>query len=156
MTNDINTEVALLKQGQAQTSTVLGRLDTAIEKISEVHQGISTMIKLQQNRIDQLETKHQEVSRRNDELHREMDDLQEEISKKIDHSNETVRKQIDDMKVEIKKDLQDDKKSLGDTLEKVNDRLDSLEKWRWLLTGAAFVVGGMVSKAEFVTKLFGG
>ena len=44
------------------------------------------------------------------------------------------------------------KESLQADITKVTDRVDTLEKWRWMIVGGAIVLGYLVGNLDLVTK----
>jgi predicted RNase H-like nuclease (RuvC/YqgF family) len=47
------------------------------------------------------------------------------------------------------------KKSLQADINKVTDRVDTLEKWRWMIVGGAIVLGYVVGHMGLFSKIFG-
>lgn len=154
----IEVDLALLGNQVEQNAALLSKLDVAIEKISESNQNVSKMLAVHEERIHKIEKFGQEaaslIERKNDRIKQEIDQMQKEIEKKIDDSNTHVKKYIDDLRLEIKTEFSGQKTAADVENKAIKARLDSLEKWRWILTGAAFVIGFIISKFETILKLF--
>jgi hypothetical protein len=43
---------------------------------------------------------------------------------------------------------------LKTTMDKVTERVDVLEKWRWMIVGGAIVLGYLIAQMEFFTNIF--
>lgn len=87
---------------------------------------------------------------------------------KIEQSSEKYREQhaeitdkiydrMDDMKTEFREELVALKKELetqiaaqNEILKKISDRLDGLDKWRWIVVGFATAAGYVISKLSAV------
>jgi hypothetical protein len=60
---------------------------------------------------------------------------------------------MEDLRTELKEDISSLKEDLekkiaaqNEVLEKINDRLEGLDKWRWIVVGMATVAGIVLSK----------
>lgn len=97
----------------AETSTRIGVLESQVQHIG------FTIEKLEQRVNQQYETLHSRIS-----------DLRDDVRKEISENQNAVIKRIDDQAVidsEQHKELA--------------TRMRDVEKWRWILVGAAIVVG---------------
>jgi hypothetical protein len=90
MENSLETKVTLLERDHERFMVLLERMDSNLNKITELSTSVKQMLAVQENRLDYSEDKHSITEKR---------------------------------------------------LEKHSDRLDALEKWRWYLSGAIFIVG---------------
>ena len=130
--NDLVTEVELLKREVEDMKVIHGRLDTAIEKITEVSNCINRMLAVHEERISQQEsTQHnaeQEFTADIKELHSRITSNTKEImtTATAQHKEHT----------EIIQRLRDD----------LQNRVGVLEKWRWIIIGGSIVLGFVIQK----------
>ena len=130
--NDLVTEVELLKREVEDMKVIHGRLDTAIEKITEVSNCINRMLAVHEERISQQEsTQHnaeQEFTADIKELHSRITSNTKEImtTATAQHKEHT----------EVIQRLRDD----------LQNRVGVLEKWRWIIIGGSIVLGFVIQK----------
>ena len=130
--NDLVTEVELLKREVKGMKIIHGRLDTAIEKITEVSNCINRMLAVHEERLSQQEeSQHraeQEFTADIKELHSRITSNTKEImtTASVQHKEHTEAIQ------RLRDDLQ--------------NRVGVLEKWRWLIIGGSIVVGFIAQK----------
>ena len=130
--NDLVTEVELLKREVEDMKVIHGRLDTAIEKITEVSNCINRMLAVHEERISQQEsTQHnaeQEFTADIKELHSRITSNTKEImtTATAQHKEHT----------EVIQRLRDD----------LQNRVGVLEKWRWIIIGGSIVLGFLIQK----------
>jgi hypothetical protein len=130
--NDLVTEVELLKREVGNMNVIHGRLDTAIEKITEVSNCINRMLAVHEERISQQEsTQHnaeQEFTADIKELHSRITTNAKEImgAATLQHKEHTEAIQ------KLREDLQ--------------NRVGVLEKWRWIIIGGSIVFGFVIQK----------
>ena len=130
--NDLSTEVELLKREVGNMNVIHGRLDTAIEKLTEVSNCINRMLAVHEERLSQQEsTQHnaeQEFTADIKELHSRITTNAKEImgAATLQHKEHTVAIQ------KLREDLQ--------------NRVGVLEKWRWIIIGGSIVFGFVIQK----------
>ena len=130
--NDLSTEVELLKREVGNMNVIHGRLDTAIEKLTEVSNCINRMLAVHEERLSQQEsTQHnaeQEFTADIKELHSRITSNAKEImgAATLQHKEHTVAIQ------KLREDLQ--------------NRVGVLEKWRWIIIGGSIVFGFVIQK----------
>jgi hypothetical protein len=97
----------------AETGTRIGVLESQVQNIGY------TIEKLEQRVDHQYETLHSRIS-----------DLRDDVRKEISDNHNAVIKRIDDQ-------------AIVDTEQhrEIADRMREVEKWRWILVGAAIVLG---------------
>lgn len=122
--NDIKTDVELLKKDFEQLSALIDRMDLMIEKLSEVSTGLNRILAVHDNRLSQ----------------------QEEITKHIFELIEMRRRES----VESTKELKDMFDKVTAELKK---GIDNLEKWRYYLIGMAIASGFLLSKLPDIRAL---
>ena len=129
---DLNTEVALLKKEVSDIKFIFNRLDTAIEKITEVTTSVNRMLAVHEEKLSQQE----EASVRADtefkadikELHSRITTNTKEMLQTITAQHLEQQQMMDKMRIEL------------------NNRVGVLEKWRWLIIGGSIVIGFAIQK----------
>ena len=124
---DINTEVALLKQEVKDIKFIFNRLDTAIERITEVSTSVNRMLAVHEEKISQQE---EASSRANKEF---SDDIKE-LHSRITTNSKEMRDMITKYQIEQTAHIENLRSDL-------NGRVGVLEKWRWLIIGGSIVIG---------------
>ena len=132
MSNDITTEVAILKKEVSDIKVIFSRLDVAIEKITDVSSCVNRMLAVHEERIANQE----EVANR---AHLEFTTDIRELHSRIT----TNYKELTDIMSEHSKQDAINQQILRDDL---NSRVGILEKWRWLIIGGSIVFGFILQK----------
>jgi|TARA_R110002124_G_scaffold286261_2_gene466609 cell division septum initiation protein DivIVA len=129
---DINTEVALLKKEVKDIKFIFNRLDTAIEKITEVTTSVNRMLAVHEEKISQQE---EASSRANKEFSNDI----KELHSRITTNSKEMRDMITKYQIEQAAHIENLRSDL-------NGRVGILEKWRWLIIGGSIVVGFALQK----------
>ena len=125
---DIKVKLESLRKDVENSQSINNRLDTAIDKLTDVSTSIKSMLAVHEEKIQRQEQIDDiiftKLKDRADEIDNVYRDLQREINQ--------VEKRV---LVEIKS-LRND----------IGSRVGVLEKWRWLIIGGSIVLGWVLSK----------
>jgi ElaB/YqjD/DUF883 family membrane-anchored ribosome-binding protein len=145
MSDNIQTDVAVLKRDTEQTAQIVTKLDNAIEKLTNLGTDISKMLALHEQRINRLEQIDNEiqglVEKRRTELQGDIGHLEN----KLTSTEDRIMGAIKDVKADIKTEAEAKSK----THEALVKRVEALEKWRWMMVGGGMAVGILVTKIIF-------
>jgi predicted nucleic acid-binding Zn-ribbon protein len=86
---------------------------------------------------------HSRITTGNREIMDKIETMQERLDQKMNSSAEAAKQQHEQIQLEIRSDIN-----------KVTDRVDVLERWRWMIVGGAIVVGYLIGHLEFFSKFF--
>jgi peptidoglycan hydrolase CwlO-like protein len=125
---DIKVQLESLRKDIENVNSINNRLDTAIDKLTDVSTSIKSMLAVHEEKIQRQEQLDDiiftKLKDRADEIDNVYRDLQREI-------NQTEKRLL----IEIKS-LKND----------ISGRVGVLEKWKWLIVGGSIVVGWVLSK----------
>lgn len=156
--SNIDVDVALVRQETHHNANLIHKLDVAIEKITQTNHNIEKMLAIHEERIERIEKNGAEttiqVERRSNQVREEMDHMSVEISRKIDDSETRVKKSISDIKDDIKSEIKNNKDNSDTSTTSLRNRIEALEKWRWILTGGAIVLAVVIPKLDIASKIF--
>ena len=130
--NDLSTEVELLKREVKSMNVIHGRLDTAIEKLTEVSNCINRMLAVHEERLSQQE---ESQHRAEQEFTADIKELHSRITSNTKEIMTTATAQHKEHTEVIQK-LRDD----------LQNRVGVLEKWRWIIIGGSIVLGFVIQK----------
>ena len=130
--NDLVTEVELLKREVEDMKVIHGRLDTAIEKITEVSNCINRMLAVHEERISQQESTQHNAEQ---EFTADIKELHSRITTNTKEIMTTATSQHKEHTEAIQR-LRDD----------IQSRVGVLEKWRWIIIGGSIVLGFLIQK----------
>tara|TARA_Y100000741_G_scaffold363819_1_gene352998 strand:+ start:371 stop:805 length:435 start_codon:yes stop_codon:yes gene_type:complete len=136
---ELETEVKLLKKEVEDQAKIHGRLDVAIEKLTDVSNSIHRMLAVHEEKIARQEEAiieaEQQIEVRRTELSSKIDELHSRIT--------TNTKEI--MGAAAQQHLEQNKE-----IQKIRDELSTrvgvLEKWRWIIIGGSIIIGFIAQK----------
>ena len=136
---ELETEVELLKKELHDQKKIHGRLDIAIEKLTDVSNSIHRMLAVHEEKItrqeeaifqaeEQIEVRRNELSRQIDELHSRITTNTKEIMSAATAQHVAQNKEIQKIRDELV------------------SRVGVLERWRHVLIGSSIVAGFILHK----------
>jgi hypothetical protein len=126
-----DTKIAILEERLSVYEQMMERIDTAIQKIGETSQNISQMLAVHNEKIEQC-----------------------------NRTDNIIVKMIEDIKESSKMQHEAISKELAERIEKVEEKVESLSKFRWMAAGVIaitlvfvpvitnYISGNFSSKAE--------
>ena len=126
-TTDIKVQIAGLKKDIENVNTLNGRLDLAIEKLTDVSTSIKQMLAVHEEKISRQEQIDEIIFDKLKERAGEIDTVHRELSKEIQQVEKKLLLEIRQMKLDI------------------GGRVGILEKYKWLVLGGAIVIGWILS-----------
>ena len=125
---DIRVQLESLRKDIESVNSINNRLDTAIDKLTDVSTSIKSMLAVHEEKIQQQERIDEVIFTKLKERASEIDNVYRDLQREI---NQTEKRLL----VEIKS-LKND----------IGSRVGILEKWKWLIVGGSIVVGWVLSK----------
>ena len=125
---EIKVDIQTLKRDIENVNNIQGRLDTAIDKLTDVSSSIKSMLAVHEEKLTRQEKIDEVIFEKLKDRADEISDVYRELKKDI----ELVEKRV---LIEIKS-LKND----------IGSRVGVLERYRWLIMGGAIVLGWILSK----------
>ena len=127
-TTDIKIQLESLRKDIENVNGIQGRLDTAIDKLTDVSTSIKSMLAVHEEKLNRSEQIDDVIFSKLKDRQTEIDDIQRELKSNIELSEKRLLCEI--------KTIRND----------IGDRVSLLEKWRWLILGGSIVIGWVLSK----------
>ena len=139
--DQLTAEIKLLKKDITQSEVIHARLDTAIEKLTELAVNIKSMLAVHESKIARAEQVDDDIFVLLESRRKEWDADLKELHSRITTNTRELREEMIDCENRI---LQEVRGVRGE----LSGRVGILEKWRWLIIGGAIVMGLIMSDAR--------
>ena len=120
-------DIAKLKKDVEQIDAIHNRLDTAIEKLTDVSTSIKSMLAVHSEKIARQEQVDEIIFQKITERKEDIDNVHKELTRELEQVERRLLLEI--------KAIRND----------IGARVGMLEKYRWIILGAAIVIGWIVS-----------
>ena len=124
---DLQVDIAKLKKDIEQVNNINVRLDTAIDKLTDVSTSIKSMLAVHEEKISRQEQIDDIIFGKLKDRETEIDKVHRELSKEIQHLEKRLLVEIKTIKLDF------------------GARVGILERYKWLIMGGAIVLGWILS-----------
>lgn len=127
-TTEIKVDIESLRKDIENVNTINGRIDTAIDRLTEVSTSIKSMLAVHEEKITRQEKVDEVIFDKLRDRQEEITDVYRELKKDVEMSEKRLLIEIKSLKNDI------------------GARVGVLEKYRWIIIGGAIVIGWILSK----------
>ena len=125
---EIKIDIESLRKDIENVNTINGRIDTAIDKLTDVSTSIKSMLAVHEEKITRQEKIDEIIVEKLKDRADEISDVYRELKKDVEMSEKRLLIEIKSLKNDI------------------GARVGVLEKYRWIIIGGAIVIGWILSK----------
>jgi len=137
----LKTQVALLEKDAQSAELIHQRLETAIEKLTEITISLKGMLVQQETKLAKAEETDNDIFVTLESRRLEWDNDLKDLHSRITTNSRELREH----------QIMSENKMLNE-LRNIRNQLDNrvavLEKWRWIIVGGSIIVGLMVSNPD--------
>lgn len=133
--------------------SVVNKLDSSLEKISEVSNSIARLLAVHDERLDSIEKHGDKREGEIKDLHSRITTQTREIVDKLEYLEKRIEermKQNSDVSAEGHKSIQNEIKT---EMKRIDSRIRELERWRWYVLGAAAALAFVMSNSPIAKLL---
>ena len=127
-TTDIKIDIESLRKDIENVNSIQGRLDTAIDRLTDVSSSIKSMLAVHEEKITRQEKIDEVIFDKLKDRQEEITDVYRELKKDIELSEKRLLIEIKSLKNDI------------------GGRVGTLERYKWVIMGGAIVIGWILSK----------
>ena len=125
---EIKVDIESLRKDIENVNTIHNRLDTAIDKLTDVSTSIKSMLAVHEEKIARQEKIDEVIFEKLKDRADEISDVYRELKKDVEMSEKRLLIEIKSLKNDI------------------GARVGVLERYKWLILGGAIVIGWIMSK----------
>jgi len=125
---DIKVQIEGLKKDIENVTNIQSRIDTAIEKMTDVSTSIKSMLAVHEEKLAKQEQIDEVIFDKLKERQSSINQVYDDLHKNI---NQVERRLLLEIKT-LKHDM--------------NSRVSMLERWKWLIIGGSIVIGFILSR----------
>lgn len=137
----LKTEIALLKKDAKTGELIHLRLESTIEKLTEITVSLKSMLIQQQTKLERAEQVDEDIFITLESRRKEWDKDLKELHSRITTNSRELREH----QVKSEQTMLNELRSMKHQL---SERVGVLEKWRWLIIGGSILLGLMMSNPD--------
>ena len=152
--NKLAEDVSYLSRDMAVVNTLVGRLDTTIDKLTDISSSVSNLLAVHETKLTSQEIISKQLSDLVEARRVETDDKVQLLHERISSGEREIKESIDDQYDELMKEIKEMRAESTVQHNTLSDRITAMEKWMWTVIGGAAIVGGIITLVPWST-IFG-
>ena len=136
---EIKVDIESLKKDIENINNIQGRLDTAIDKLTDVSTSIKSMLAVHEEKIQRQEQIDDIIFKKLKDRDSEVDEVFRDLQREMDQVEKRLLNEIRSLRNDI------------------GGRVGVLEKYRWIILGGFLAIGWVLSKNfKFIMQMMSG
>jgi septation ring formation regulator EzrA len=152
--NKLAEDVSYLNRDMAVVNTLVGRLDTTIDKLTDISSSVSNLLAVHETKLTSQEIISKQLSDLVEARRVETDDKVQLLHERISSGERELKESIDDQYDELMKEIKEMRAESTVQHNTLSDRITTMEKWMWTVLGGSAIVGGIIALVPWST-IFG-
>jgi predicted nucleic acid-binding Zn-ribbon protein len=137
----LETELAIVKNEIGQIAHLFSKLEITLEKITNVSTNVSQILAVHERRLQENDLQFESVKNRMEisdgRVKEDIKDLHSRVTSTSREVEEKMSKEID----KVLDAIQDLKTHMLEKDNKLEERIETLERWRWIMVGILMAAG---------------
>ena len=143
--NKLSEDVSYLSRDMAVVNTLVGRLDTTIDKLTDISSSVSNLLAVHETKLTSQEIISKQLSDLVEARRVETDDKVQLLHERISSGERELKENIDDQYDELMKEIKEMRAESTIQHNTLSDRITTMEKWMWTVIGGSAIVGGIIT-----------
>lgn len=153
--DDLIKDVYQVKAELSGINLILERVEESLRRLADVSQNVSEMIAVQENRLSTQEKIIQHLITIMETRQKEFQVSEKNIEQKIEKLENEIYKELETNHKELIKQLIEHREETNAQFNSIQSKFANMEKFVWVISGGAAVVGFILSKIINWSKIFG-
>lgn len=150
----LETEIAVVKNDVNQIGSLFSKLETALDKITDVSNNIGQILAVHEQRLKDGEVHFDELKKEMDNAENKFDDEVKDLHSRLTTNTREIEQKMSNEIDKVLEAIKDLKDHLGDKQTKLEDRIIVLERWRWILLGSVIGITFLARSIPALDILF--
>lgn len=152
--NKLAEDVSYLRKDMAVVGALVDRLDTTIDKLTDISNNVSNLLAVHETKLSSQEITTKQISDLVEARRVETDDKIQVVHDRISSGEREIKEKIDDQYDELMKEIKEMRAESATQHNTLSERITTMEKWMWTVIGGSAIVGGIITLVPWST-IFG-
>lgn len=152
--NKLAEDVSYLRKDMAVVGALVDRLDTTIDKLTDISNNVSNLLAVHETKLSSQEIITKQISDLVEARRVETDDKIQILHERISSGERELKESIDEQYDELMKEIKEMRAESATQHNTLSERITTMEKWMWTVIGGSAIVGGIIALVPWST-IFG-
>jgi len=161
VSENLQTKVAVLETEVSQMAELFGKLDTTIDRMTDISNDISQMLAVHEQKITQTQEDTEDLFHLIEKRRIENDENLKELHSRITTNGKEMRQEMNAHVIkimhaieEVKDMMLERERNVVRDQQDLDKRIADLEKRQWFFMGGAAVIGFLAGGFEWIRAIF--
>jgi septation ring formation regulator EzrA len=137
-------DMAYLRKDMAVVGALVDRLDTTIDKLTDISNSVSSLLAVHETKLTTHEITSKQLSDLVEVRRVETEEKLQLLHQRISSGEREIQEKIDDQYDELMKEIKEMRAESVSQHNALSNRITAMEKWQWVVIGGATVVGSLI------------
>ena len=143
--NKLAEDVSYLRKDMAVVGALVDRLDTTIDKLTDISNSVSSLLAVHETKLTSQEIISKQLADLVEARRVETDDKIQILHERISSGEREIKEKIDEEYDELMKEIKEMRAESTIQHNTLSDRITAMEKWMWTVIGGSVIVGGLIT-----------
>jgi len=143
--NKLAEDVSYLRKDMAVVGALVDRLDTTIDKLTDISNSVSSLLAVHETKLTSQEIISKQLADLVEARRVETDDKIQILHERICSGEREIKEKIDDQYDELMKEFKEMRAESTTQHNTLSDRITTMERWMWTVIGGSAIVGGLIT-----------
>ena len=143
--NKLAEDVSYLRKDMAVVGALVDRLDTTIDKLTDISNSVSSLLAVHETKLTSQEIISKQLADLVEARRVETDDKIQILHERISSGEREIKEKIDDQYDELMKEFKEMRAESTLQHNTLSDRITTMERWMWTVIGGSAIVGGLIT-----------
>jgi prefoldin subunit 5 len=149
--NKLAEDVSYLSRDMAVVNTLVSRLDTTIDKLTDISSSVSNLLAVHETKLTSQEIVTNQLSNLVELRRVETEDKVKTLHERISSGERELKESIDDQYDELIKEIKEMRAESTLQHNTLSQRITTMEKWMWTVIGGSAIIGGIITLVPWST-----
>jgi septation ring formation regulator EzrA len=152
--NKLAEDVSYLRKDMAVVGALVDRLDTTIDKLTDISNSVSSLLAVHETKLTSQEIISKQLGDLVEARRVETDEKVQLLHGRISSGEKEMKEQIDSQYDELMSEIKAMRAESVTQHNALSERISTMEKWMWTVLGGSAIVGGIITLVPWST-IFG-
>ncbi len=152
--NKLAEDVSYLRKDMAVVGALVDRLDTTIDKLTDISNSVSSLLAVHETKLTSQEIISKQLADLVEARRVETDEKVQLLHGRISSGEKEMKEQIDSQYDELMSEIKAMRAESVTQHNALSERISTMEKWMWTVLGGSAIVGGIIALVPWST-IFG-
>lgn len=152
--NKLAEDVSYLRKDMAVVGALVDRLDTTIDKLTDISNSVSSLLAVHETKLTSQEIITKQISDLVEARRVETDEKVQLLHGRISSGEKEIKDQIDQQYDELMTEIKAMRAESVSQHNTLAERITTMEKWMWTVIGGSVIVGGIIALVPW-SSIFG-